>query len=438
MFRSIDYNLRFFLLLALITAMTLPVLYMNQYYMGLGGASLLLLYFIFRINRLYNRINKKISFLFNAIENGDYSFHFDDSVGSKREQELLSTMNRIKEILSDTKQEIIEKEKFYTLIFDNVSTGIIVLDTQNNIHSVNQSSLRLLGLPVFTHINQLKSINPILPELILNIIPQKESRQIKLSSEYGETELHIKADRIKLKEKEMKIVILNNIDDELDHKEVESWIKLIRVMTHEIMNSIAPITSLTDTLLYQAKQNNLDSTSLIEGLEAIHLTSKELLLFVESYRKFTRISTPKFNYIDINKITRKAIILSKEDYTTSDIPIQFEENSISPIYADSSHIMLVLLNLIKNALQATASEKQPEVMIYVYENQDYTIIKVCNRGLPIPENNLNQIFIPFFTTKENGSGIGLSICRHIMSMHKGSIKYQHQNGITTFSISFPR
>lgn len=442
MFKSIDYKLGANLFLLIATAIAIPLLFIYGFISIGVFAILLLLILLYQINKLYSKLTKNVVFLFNAIENGDYAFKFQENIGSMRERELHRVMNHIKDILAQTKREIVEQERFFSIVIENVSTGIIILNEQNQVQTVNHAAEQLLGLPILTHLNQLQSINSELPLLFKNLEPSKEPKQITVHTERGDFQLSLRADRVKMQRGEIKIIILNNINIELDSKEMESWIKLIRVMTHEIMNSIAPITSLTDTLLFNLKTNTTHSEEkeiLTEGLETIHTTAKELLQFVQSYRQFTRIPAPQPVSFDATALINKAILLTKENSLAKAVTFSLDENTPHLITADRSHFLQVVLNLLKNAVEATAHQEDGKIEItFEDHDSDYDIIHIRNNGLPIPKEVAAQIFIPFFTTKEQGTGIGLSISRYIMRMHGGTITLQSKAEYTLFSLYFPR
>lgn len=442
MFKSIDYNLRVSLLLIVLVAFGIPTLFIYSYFTLAVLASLLLIFFIFRMNRLYNKLSKNVVFLFNAIESGDYAFKFQENIGSMREKELHKVMNHIKDILAQTKREIVEQERFFSIVIENVSTGIIILDDANQVKTVNHAAQQLLGLPILTHLNQLQSISPDLPLLFKNIEPSKEPKQITVHTERGDFQLSLRANRLSMQRGDIKIILLNNINIELDRKEMESWIKLIRVMTHEIMNSIAPITSLTDTLLFNLKADKSSTPEkevLAEGLETIHTTAKELLQFVQSYRQFTRIPTPQPIVFDATELIAKAIHLSKENTFAKAVEFNFDEGQTHMIQADRAHFMQVILNLLKNAVEAVCDKPEGKVEIeFDNSDSDYDIIHIKNNGRMIPPEVASQIFVPFFTTKEQGSGIGLSISRYIMRMHGGTINLRTTELETQFSLYFPK
>jgi len=439
MFKSIQYKLTLFTILLTISVAGATYFFIKaeDFY---GAACLfLVIYSLYCLNLHYKKFNKNILFLLNAMENGDYSFHFSEVRLSGREKELNMMLNRIKEMLAKTRKEVIENENFLSMIIESVSTGIMILDKKNNIKSVNQAALQMLGLRIFTHLKQLSVVDESFPELFSNL-KQGDNTQVKIINEREEIQISLRLSNIALKRGDMKVITLSNIGNELEAKEMESWIRLIRVMTHEIMNSIAPITSLSETLLSSYKQSdhvedNRDKNT-IKALETINGTAKGLISFVETYRKFTAV--PKPQCISFNLLTLIEDVIQLESFQIKEkgIDIQIEGcGTVLKVDADYSQIRQVLVNLIKNAIEAIEPDKQGEIKI-VISDEERVKIDICNNGSPIPEEIVPHIFIPFFTTKDSGSGIGLSVSRYIMRLHGGNLKYHASGSWTVFSIDF--
>ena len=321
---------------------------------------------------------------------------------------------------------------------NSVNTGIIVLDDIGNIYQTNNEALRLLGLSVFTHVKQLARIDEKLQTTIANILPG-DKHQISFVNERGTVNLSIRVSEMTLQEKHVRILAINDINSELDDKEIDSWIRLTRVLTHEIMNSVTPITSLSDTLL--SIHEDADS-EIRNGLEVISTTGKSLISFVESYRKFTHIPTPEPSLFYVQKFAERMTNLARHHNNFPNITININiEPADLIVYADEKLITQVVLNLLKNAMQAIGSE-QPDGLIELkaYCNPDESvIIEVSNNGPTIPPEEAEHIFVPFFTTKEGGSGIGLSISRQIMRLSGGSIALKSNPAIhkTSFILTFP-
>lgn len=396
------------------------------------------LYSIRLMSQLYRRNAQKVAFIFDAINNNDYAFQYTTHGRSSNDKLVSESLNRITQILFQAKADAIQKEKYYELIMNSVNTGIIVLDDIGNIYQTNNEALRLLGLSVFTHVKQLTRIDKKLQTTIAEILPGGK-HQISFVNERGTVNLSIRVSEMTLREKHVCILAINDINSELDDKEIDSWIRLTRVLTHEIMNSITPITSLSDTLLSIHENAN---SEIRNGLEVITTTGKSLISFVESYRKFTHIPTPEPSLFYVLKFAERMVNLARHHNNFPNILININiEPTDLIVYADEKLITQVILNLLKNAMQAIGSE-QPDghIELKAYCNPDESvIIEVNNNGPCIPPEEAEHIFVPFFTTKEGGSGIGLSISRQIMRLSGGNIVLKSNPSInkTSFILTFP-
>lgn len=372
-----------------------------------------------RLYRHYRRNIKKVSFLFDAIDNGDFSFNFPTEKRNKEDNILHQSLNRIKLFLQHTREEQMEREKYYEQILNAVDTGIMVVDSHDNILQHNQAALRLLDTDVLTHMNQVKG---------------------KLKDEH----LAKHETQAMLKDKHVRIIALSDVSNELSNQEVDSWIKLIRVLTHEIMNTITPVTSLSETLLkelnseelYTAKSSSAEQAKLKQGLETIHKTGTELLAFVNNYRRFTHVPQPQPALFYVEPFLERMAMLCNHE-----VEIEVTPKDLLA-YADESLISHVVTNLLKNAVEAfNGLQSEPttkaSIRLHAYTNeQEAVIIDVSNNAGLIPDDIASHIFIPFFTTKPEGSGIGLSLSRQIMRVSGGSLSL-HQDkaqGITTFRI----
>ncbi|WP_295437789.1 MULTISPECIES: sensor histidine kinase [Prevotella] len=375
-----------------------------------------------RLYRHYRRNIKKVRFLFDAIDNGDFSFNFPTEKRNKEDNILHQSLNRIKFFLQHTREEQMEREKYYEQILNAVDTGIMVVDSHDNILQHNQAALRLLDTDVLTHMNQVKG---------------------KLKDEH----LAKHETQAMLKDKHVRIIALSDVSHELSNQEVDSWIKLIRVLTHEIMNTITPVTSLSETLLKELnneKQNAAEpqpaeQAKLKQGLETIHKTGTELLAFVNNYRRFTHVPQPQPALFYVEPFLERMAMLCNHE-----VEIEVTPKDLLA-YADESLISHVVTNLLKNAVEAfNGLQSEPttkaSIRLHAYTNeQEAVIIDVSNNAGLIPDDIASHIFIPFFTTKPEGSGIGLSLSRQIMRVSGGSLSL-HQDkaqGITMFRIVIP-
>ena len=442
MFKSIQYRLLTFTVLLMLSVAALTYFLLKgqvSFAIISGIATVICLY---NMHQHYKKFNSNVLFLLNALDNGDYSFHFSEDKLSRREKELNVMLNRIKEILVGARKEVVENEKFLSLIIESVSTGIIIMDEKGHVQTVNQSALDLMGLPVFTHINQLSNVNETFPDLFRNLRVGDNPR-IEVSNEREEMQVSLSLSEIVIKRGRMKVITLNNIGNELEAKEMESWIRLIRVMTHEIMNSIAPITSLSETLLTLHNMPENDSSeedlrlNTIEAFQTIHSTAKGLLSFVDSYRKFTAIPKPNIRSFEVKPLIDKILHLEERCINEKNIEVELREaDEHTEWLADEKLITQVLVNLVKNAVEAITDTEPKRIRISINRMADGKVqVEVSNTGNPIPKEVLPHIFIPFFTTKDSGTGIGLSISRYIMRLHGGKLTHATSaEGWTVFTV----
>ena len=368
-----------------------------------------------RLYRHYRRNIKKVIFLFDAIDNVDFSFNFPMQGVSKNDRILHQSLNRIKAFLQHTREEQMEREKYYEQILNMVDAGIMVVDSHDNVLQHNQAALRLLDTDVLTHLNQVRE---------------------KLKDEH--LSKHETATMIK--DKPVRIIAISDVSHELSNQEIDSWIKLIRVLTHEIMNTITPVTSLSETLLKELEEK--EENDLRIGLETIHKTGTELLSFVNNYRRFTHVPQPQPSLFYVEPFLNRMAMLCNHE-----VSIKVSPKDLI-VYADESLIAHVVTNLLKNAVEAIKEKESTEVSedkhafirIKAYANeQEAIVIDVTNNAGIIPDDIAAHIFIPFFTTKKEGSGIGLSLSRQIMRVSGGTLSL-HQDkeaDTTTFRIVIP-
>lgn len=368
-----------------------------------------------RLYRHYRRNIKKVIFLFDAIDNVDFSFNFPMQGVSKNDRILHQSLNRIKAFLQHTREEQMEREKYYEKILNIVDAGIMVVDSHDNVLQHNQAALRLLDTDVLTHLNQVRE---------------------KLKDEH--LSKHETATMIK--DKPVRIIAISDVSHELSNQEIDSWIKLIRVLTHEIMNTITPVTSLSETLLKELGEK--EENDLRIGLETIHKTGTELLSFVNNYRRFTHVPQPQPSLFYVEPFLNRMAMLCNHE-----VSIEVSPKDLI-VYVDESLIAHVVTNLLKNAVEAIKEKESTEVSedkhafirIKAYANeQEAIVIDVTNNAGIIPDDIAAHIFIPFFTTKKEGSGIGLSLSRQIMRVSGGtlSLHQDKEENTTTFRIVIP-
>lgn len=383
--------------------------------------------------KMQQQLREKSWLMLEAIRNRDYSFRLPVAGFSGGERVLQDTLNRFGGLMSEQKQLMEQRERFYEQILSSVTSGIIVLDEDMKVVQTNPAAARLLGLPVLSTLQQLDRYGTEVPH-VFRTLGAGERCNIQFSTSKGEVQLLVRASVMQLGDRTVRILALNDIRNELDAKELDSWIKLTRVLTHEIMNSIAPISSLSETFL---KRSDVIGTPLYDGIRAIHETSTGLISFVDSYRKFSSLQKPSpepFYLLDLLHQVEGLTLVPENIALT----LQIEPAELM-LYADPNLIRQVLINLIKNAVQAIGRHKG-RIHVRAYSSADeHVFVYVSNDGPAIPEAEAEQIFVPFFTTRSEGSGIGLSLSRQIMKLSGGTISLLRSgtNGWnTTFVLEF--
>ena len=385
------------------------------------------------------RMHRKVTYMLDALEDGESNFRFGDKRffnGFNR------TLNRLRVIFDKEKQTIQDQEHYYGRMLDQVRTGIIVSDcsqrSEGRVLYCNAAALNMLGMATLSHIRQLTGVDASLAEALRGSVNEEEKR-VSFYNERGQVTVSITAIQTILQGKEVKIFALNDITGEMAHNEEQSWNKLIRVLTHEIMNTVTPIASLSHMLSEEIKDlkttDSLDLDELRVGLGAIEGSSKGIIRFVETYRSLTHVSAPVKRAFYVEELITKVRQLVTRQLEEAGASLTYCEKSDDILlYADENQLSQVLVNLVKNALQAGASKIEISAEIDASEN---VLVAVSNNGRPISKESREEIFVPFYTTKQEGTGIGLSLCRQIMRLHNGSLTLTRSDEkMTTFALYF--
>lgn len=383
--------------------------------------------------RTYRQPLKNISFLLDAIENDDTAIRFLEENKAQNRLQVNQMLNRIAGILYSTKQDIAQQEKYHELILDFVNTGIVVLNGNGAVYQKNKAALNLLGLPVLTHLRQLEKVSTQLMDMLWTAAPG-DKLQTEISNEREVIHLALRVSGIKIKNEELRIVALSNINKELDEREIDAWMRLTRVMTHEIMNSLTPVTSISETLLTLP---DAKSPEMKQGLETISTTGKGLINFVNSYRRLTRIPHPEPALFDVKPFLMRMIHLAMHQTDCQHIDIRLTHvDADLMLFADEQLLGQVVINLLTNAIQAIGTKSDGVIMLKAYCDASESVnIEIANNGPVITPEIAGQMFVPFFTTKEEGCGIGLSLSRQIMRLSGGSLlllPYKDRKQLTTF------
>ena len=384
------------------------------------------------------RVRRKVNYMLDALEDGETNFRF-----SERKSRLNKTLNRLNDIFKQERLAIREQEKFFGTLLDNVKTGIVVFDTSSGaITYSNSRALQILGLASLVNIKQLRIIDNNLAAAFIaeKEVSDPEKNKASFYNESSQKTIVMSKSSALVQGRNVRIVSFNDVTEELETNQEEAYSKLIRVLTHEIMNTVTPISSLSDALVSYLEPEGDELTqerrkALRDGLDTIASSSRSLIQFVESYRNLTRVAPPVKSVFYVRDLASEVMELTSEQLASSGASLSFAERSDDVIlFADRGQILQILINLVKNAVQAKARTINMEARI---DSSDVTIIEVSNDGEPISPEAQKQMFVPFYTTKQDGSGIGLAISRQIMRMHNGQISLKSSTvEKTTFSLIF--
>ena len=374
------------------------------------------------------KMRAKVAYMLDALEDKELNFRFDER--RLRGRRFNRTLNRLRNIFDKERHEIIEQEKYFGLMLDHVKTGIAVIEKDGRVTYCNKTALSLLGIATFGHIRQLRSVSDSLYASFRTIADGNEERA-SYYNESGKMTISLTASQATIGKDNVRIIAFNDISNEIAENEQQSWSKLIRVLTHEIMNTITPIASLSDTLLtFDGADDDIRN-----GLSTISESSKGLIKFVDSYRNLTRVAPPVKKAFYFKELAERVINLTREQTIMSGAICTYVEKSEDVLlYADEGQITQILINLVKNAVQAEAKNIEITAEINLSEQ---IIINVTNDGNPISKESQEEIFVPFFTTKQEGTGIGLSLSRQIMRLHNGSLSLtKSDDHSTVFTLIF--
>ena len=389
----------------------------------------IIIFCLFRLFRIYNELIERLMFVFNAVQNDDYSFRFTENPNITRYALVNQSLNRIKEVMDNAKMQIREREKYFQLIMECANVGIVVVMENGTVAQTNTKALRIVGMERLNHIDQLRILSEELCEAMHRIEPGAQLTA-RLTTEIGDQNLVLNCSAMEFGGKQLRVISIGNIHEELDRKEVESWEKLTRILTHEIMNSLAPVTSISHTLL----SSSGDAETMRQGLETIHATSDRLLRFVDSFRAVTRIPAPQKAPFYLSELVAESLSLIPHEGIEVEVSIEPEDTML---YADRALMSQVMVNLLKNATEALMAQTcDRKITIHsTIDAEERIQIEITNNGSAIPAEVAENIFTPFFTTKTDGSGIGLAVSRQIIRLHGGSLRLKHnEEGRVTFAV----
>jgi len=447
---SKNYYFQLIIRVCVITVIAFALAYTslnNRIYIAVVLFVFLIFQVIFLIKYI-NQTNLKIAYFFESLKNEDFTLRFSEDANPTSLKQLHQSLNEVNNLIRDTQIKNRSQENYYQEILKQVKIGILTINNKGHILFSNPTAKRLFNCTQLNHLRQLEKVDQELFKLLSNLKPF-ERKLFQFENERETIQLLIKSTEVTLNEDALMLVTIQDINNELDEKETDSWMKLIRVLTHEIMNTIAPISSISESILsYYKKEKGILATSeidenhiknTIKGLEVIKNQGNDLMSFVQSYRSVLNVPIPDKKIIDVQELLEKVKILSSQEDGFQTISFEIKNTSENfEIFADEKQITQVLLNLTKNAMQSLHKSDAGIIEMITgitSNNEKYIMIK--DNGSGISQDLINQIFVPFFTTKINGSGIGLSLSKQIMQIHGGRLKVHSVPFVeTSFSLVF--
>jgi nitrogen fixation/metabolism regulation signal transduction histidine kinase len=392
-----------------------------------------------------NKTNRDLLLFLQSFEFQDDTLTFNKNKKLPFKQ-LYNEFNRIIENFRKVKLEKEMEQQYFQYSIMHVDTGLISFDQSGSVELFNQAAKDLLKLEYIRNLDSLDRIKDGLAEQLKALRPGRQD-MIRLMRDGEMLFISMRAAEFKLRDKTIKLISLQNIKNELDQKEMDSWQKLIRVLTHEIINSVSPITLLSSTLVkmfekdgHPKKLEELEQGEIVNalsGLQAISKRSNGLSRFVESYKSLTKIAEPEFADVQLNDLFARIILLMKKADASSNLEIT---SKVTPgdlmIHADERMIEQVLINLIKNAMEASTDNRNLKIDLVAKAERGSVKIEVSDDGPGISAEVIENIFVPFYTTKKDGSGIGLSLSRQIIRKHGGNLEaFSMESSGATFVIS---
>lgn len=396
--------------------------------------------------RFTSQTNRKLTRFLESVKYSDFisGFANDNKLG-KSFRELNTAFNEVLEAFRKARTEKEEHWQYLNTIVQQVRTGILSFDPDGRVQLMNPIAKRFVGIINMKNVNELKDRNPNLYKALMEV----QSGKSTLYKSGNEFLLTLQATELRIRGNTVKLVTLQNIQTELQKQELEAWQNLTRVLRHEIMNSITPISSLTSTLReildhdltkkehhYELKTEGAED--LREGLTTIESRSKGLIKFIDAYREYTSLPQPKIQRIRVADLVEKVAQLLKPELKKTTIQFNYQcDSEYLTIDADQEMIEQVLINLIKNAMEALDHTIDAKIELKGTYSDNRVLITVTDNGSGIIPEAIDRVFIPFFTTKKTGSGIGLALSRQIMQMHNGSLSVKSEPDVrTTFTLSF--
>ncbi len=399
------------------------------------------------LTHFVNRTNYDLSRFLAAIKDNDFSINFSNKEKIPSYRSLNASFSQLIETLKELETEKEAQFHFLNQLVNQIEFGIITFDEQENIELINKQACDLLSIPKVGHWKNLK--NPNL-RILYRLLQLEDGKNQLIENRIANQDRYfsVSVTTITIRDQHFKIVSFQDIRSEIQQKEIEAWHKLIRILTHEIMNSVTPLVSLTETIqmillndetgkvrsLTQLNDENIEDVS--QAVETIRDRGEGILKFVQDYRKLTRIPKPEIEKVEVQTMISEVTRLMQSDMERNGVGIisNTEQDSLS---IDPNLIQQVMINLLKNAKEALIDTEKPVISIESEKTPEFFKLHINDNGPGIPVDRIDRIFVPFYTTKPEGSGIGLSVSRQILNLHGGFLEVHSEPGDTTFTMAFP-
>lgn len=438
-----DLRIQLLLRMSLLTALIglwFFILFRHPLPFSLGLVGLLIVGLIWELLHFLNRSNRELKRFLEAIRFHDHSTRFELAQFGPSFRALESEFQNLLKELKGSRDQQHSQEEWMALILQQINLGIIVVNGKDQIFMMNEKAREILRIPAFTSWQRLREKRPALARAVRDFSVLGRT-SFRMEQGQQSEELLLDIDQITLKGERYHLLSLSDLRNEIEQKEIDAWHKLIRILAHEVMNSVTPVASLSETLLQMLQDDKgrtktvdqLDQEDLEdirEALQTVVRRSKGMLSFVEDYRKLTRLPAPHLETVSIQGLFKDLEHLLQKDYQQDGITLQFElPQKRLAIQADQKMIEQTLLNLVKNAYAALReSGRGKEIVLSAIMEDERVVITVRDDGPGIPEAVLPQIFIPFYSTRKNGTGIGLTLSKNIMKLHRGDLRVQSVEG----------
>ncbi len=419
----------------------------EKWYVATAVSAILVIGLMIEMFGFMDRSNREFKNLIMALKHQDFSQSFKTRYNEKSFVELEKEFREVIELYKNARLEKEVHYQYLQFIINHINIAVICYRKDGSIELSNPAATALLGVSNLSNLDVIRQTDEKLYKVITSLGPgEKELIKLVLKGEL--MVLSAFATEFKLQDVSYKLVSLQNIRSELDEQELESWQKVIRVLTHEIMNSVTPVSSLSTAINEMLRDekgrpkelNSIeeeDVSDMYESLKTIEERSKGLLNFVSTYKNLTRLPIPQFKHIKVEDLISHVSVLMKKVLDKNGIDLEIKPSQANlEIYADQDLIQQVMINLIINAKDALQKSEERKIQLGSLKKKGKIIIQVRDNGPGIDQDNIDKIFIPFFTTKKKGSGIGLSLARQIMRMHKGSVYFTSDEQGTVFTLEF--